>query len=280
LRWGSHGHTMASRAAVEGLPSRIPSFFREAGDQLIYLGPEPDRWRAGELPPMDEAWKYDHYIDLENVPPGALDAGDRYEFLGLLYAVGIQRPQQTVGFLPFRILEMYQRLVTGFARWRVTPDGPERSWIEARVVNDAGILGHYVVDAAQPHHTTIHFNGWAQDTPNPRGFTLDRDFHSRFESAFVNAHITYEELAPRMSSAPVEIGDVRGAIWDHVQASNALVEELYSLDQEYGFRPDETPHPATLEFTLGRLTSGAEMLRTLWVRAWEESEELARQRTR
>ena len=124
VRWGSHGHTMASRAAVEGLPSEIPAFFREAADQLIYLGAEPDRWRTSELPPMDEAWKYAHYIDLENVPPGALDARDRFEFLGLLYAARIQRPQQTVGFLPFRILEMYQRLVTGFARWRVNPDGP------------------------------------------------------------------------------------------------------------------------------------------------------------
>ena len=35
---------------------------------------------------MDQAFSYDHYIDFENVPDGALDAPDRYEFLAALYA--------------------------------------------------------------------------------------------------------------------------------------------------------------------------------------------------
>ena len=38
---------------------------------------------------MDDAWEFDHYIDLENVPEGALDAADRYEFIAALYAAGI-----------------------------------------------------------------------------------------------------------------------------------------------------------------------------------------------
>jgi hypothetical protein len=224
---------------------------------------------------MDEAWKYDHYIDLENVPHGALEASDRFEFLAVLFEAGIERPQQFVGFLPFRILEMHQRLATGFAHWRLTPAGSDRDWIEARILNDAGIIGHYVVDAAQPHHTTIHFNGWAGGVPNPKGFTTDRGFHARFESAFVRAHLAFEDLPPRMPRSPMRLGNVRRAIWEHVRATNATVERLYELEKAQGFDPESPPHPEAKEFALERLTAGAEMLAAVWWTAWVESEALA-----
>jgi hypothetical protein len=266
---------MAARAALAILPSRMPDFFLEAGPQLEYLSPEPDRWRNGDLREMDEAWKYDHYIDLENVPPGALDAPDRFEFLEALFAAGIERPQQYVGFLPYRILELHQRLVSAFAWWRLESPGTNRDWIEARILNDAGIISHYVVDAAQPHHTTIHFNGWAEGAPNPRGFTTDREFHARFESGFVRAHISHEDLPPRMPRSPERLGDVRKAIWEHVQSSNATVERLYELEKEHGFDPEQRPHPEAREFAIERLVAGADMLASVWWTAWVESESLA-----
>jgi len=274
-RWGADGHRMATRAAHTILPATMPVFFREAGAQLEYLSPEPDRWRDGDLTEMDEAWKYDHYIDLENVPPGALHAPDRFEFIEALFEAEIDRPQQNVGFLPFRILEMYQRLATGFAHWRLTPAGSDRDWIEARILNDAGIISHYTVDAAQPHHTTIHFNGWAEGSPNPQGFTTDRGFHSRFESGFVRAHLSFEDLRPRMPPSPEKLRDVRAAIWEHVRASNATVERLYELEKEHGFDPDATPSPEAREFAVERLSAGAEMLAAVWWTAWVESEAMA-----
>ncbi|MBT8398048.1 MAG: hypothetical protein HKO65_11455 [Gemmatimonadetes bacterium] len=275
VRWGSDGHRMAAQAAHGILPESMPAFFREAKGQLEYLSPEPDRWRIEDFTEMDEAWRYDHYIDLENVPPGALDASDRFEFIEALYDAGIERPQQNVGFLPFRILEMQQRLTSGFARWRLTSAGTERDWIESRVLNDAGIIGHYVVDAAQPHHTTIHFNGWADDAPNPRGFTTDRGFHSRFESGFVRAHINPRDLTPGLPRSPSRLGNVRKAIWEHVEASNATVERLYRLEKEFGFEPDGRAHAETKEFVTERLTAGAEMLAAVWWTSWLDSERVA-----
>jgi hypothetical protein len=275
VRWGSDGHRMAARAAHDILPQGMPAFFMEARAHLEYLSPEPDRWRNGMLQEMDEAWKYDHYIDLENVPPGALEAPDRFEFFEALIAAGVERPQQYVGFLPYRILEVYQRLASGFARWRVEESGADRAFIEARILNDAGILGHYAVDAAQPHHTTIHFNGWAEDAPNPRGYTMDRGFHSQFESGFVRAHVAFDDIPPLMPDRPRRLGDVREAIWDHIVASNYTVEELYRLEKANGFDPDRPPHPDNLEFAQLRLAEGAEMLASLWWTAWVESEEMA-----
>jgi len=276
--WGAYGHSIASRAALLHLPHEMPTFFRNSGDQLEYLGPEPDRWRSRGLKEMDDAWEFDHYIDMENVPDGALEASDRWEFLAALYEAGIERPQQFVGFLPWRALEVYQRLTTEFAIWRNMEGDPQRRFVEARVLNDAGILGHYVADAAQPHHTTIHFNGWAEGAPNPEGFTESRDFHSRFESAFVEAHITFPDVEARMADEPMTLENAREAIWDHVRASNATVERQYELELEHGFDPDRSAHPEVKEFVTQRLTAGAEMLRALWWSAWLESEGLAARR--
>lgn len=275
VRWGGNGHRIATRGAHGILPEAMPRFFLDARSQLEWLSPEPDRWYDEDRVEMDRAWKYDHYIDMERVPPGALDAPDRFAFMLTLAEAGIARPHEDVGFLPYRIIEMYQRLADGFARWRVASPGTDRDWLEARIINDAGLLGHYVVDAAQPHHTTIHYNGWAEGAANPEGYTTDRDFHSRVESAFVRSHVAYEDLPPRMSPSPRLLADPRPAVWDYIRSSQGTVDLLYRLEKEHGFTPDGTPHPETREFVLARLTAGAEMLAAVWWTAWVESGELA-----
>ncbi len=276
LAWGEAGHLMIGRIAAEGLPSSMPAFFTGATDQLAYLNPEPDRWRERELREMDEAFKYDHYIDLENVPEGALEAGDRYRFIAALYEAGIERPEQAVGFLPYRMIELHQRLTTGFARWRVVETAGERAWIEARVINDAGILGHYVADAANPHHSTIHFNGWAEDAPNPAGYTTSRDFHWRFESTFVEAHITPAEVSRAVPAGVQEIGNVHDAVMAYLRETNEQVLPLYELEKRDGFDPESDATAATERFAVERLATGARMLRSLWYSAWVDSEALAR----
>jgi len=271
-RWGSTGHEMAARAAVKTLPVGVPDFFLEAGDQLVYLDPEPDRWRVRELVAMDQMYSYDHYIDLERVPPGALDAPDRYSFIRVLHDAGIERPERDVGFLPYRILELYQRMVTEWRMWRAATDPTAKGWIQQRIVNDAGILGHYVTDAANPHHTTIHHNGWAEGAPNPNGYTTDRGFHGRFESAFVEAHIHQSDVDQRMGDEVQSVaGHARAAILAHIEASHDRVDDLYRLDKRYGFDPAGPDRPETDGFVADRLAAGARMLRTLWWSAWQES---------
>lgn len=271
-RWGAEGHEMAARAAVAVLPAEMPAFFRSAGNQLVYLNPEPDRWRNRDMPEMDNAFSYDHYIDLENVPPGALEAPHRYAYLDALYEAGLERPERDGGFLPFHILELYQRLVTEWRLWRAATDPVRRAWIEERILNDAGTLGHYVTDGSQPHHATIHFNGWNAASPNPEGYTLDRTFHARFESDFVSAHLTQGDISRRVTAAPRSlVGSVRTSVMDYLRASNAEVETLYRLDRDFGFDPGRPAHPATHSFAAERLAVGARLLADLWWTAWRES---------
>ena len=260
----------------------MPGFFLDAGDELVYLNPEPDRWRVQESVEMNEAFAYDHYIDLENVPDGALDAPDRFSYLRLLYEAGLERPERDGGFLPYRIVELHQRLASLWRRWRTEEDARRRTWLEQRIVNDAGVLGHYVTDASQPHHTTIHFNGWNARVPNPEGYTRDNGFHSRFERHFVEAHVTQADVEARMhgraadwieAHAAQAAADVPQAVRDHIAASHAEVEALYRIERDAGFEPDRPAQAAARDFAASRLAAGADMLAVLWLAAWESSAE-------
>jgi hypothetical protein len=270
LRWGRDGHVMSGLAAATNLPASMPQFFRDAKDQLGYLTYEPDRWRESTLPTLDNAFEYDHFIDLENVPPEALQAQDRYQYLLQLARAGLTNPQQEGGLLPFRTIEIYERLLVEFRLWRREQDPRTRGWIEQRIINDAGILGHYVTDGANPHHATIHYNGWAASAPNPNGYTLDRTFHSRFESQFVGARVRVEDLLPRLAT-PRTITDVRATVLAHIRASNAAVGRLYDLEKQEAFGAS-TLSAAHKAFAVDRLSVGVELLRSLWWTAWVRSE--------
>ncbi len=274
IRWGAKGHQMAARTAHANLPDGVPGFFREAGDQIEWLNPEPDRWRDDGAREMNEGYRYDHYMDIENAPPGALNAPDRWAFVEALYTGGVENPHRDVGFVFYRILELHQRVANGFARWRSEPDPRTRRWIEERIVNDAGILGHYVTDISNPHHTTIHFNGWDEEkVPNPGGFATDGGTHARFESRFVEAHVELSDVMGALPEGAEVLTDARGAVLALLLQSNAEVYRLYELDRDVGFAPDRAPQPEAKEFAVERLAAGARLLRDLWWTAWVMSEE-------
>lgn len=269
-RWGFHGHQISGAAAATNLPADLPAFFRTATEQLVYLNPEPDRWRGAGARELSEATRYDHYVDFEIIPDSILAAGDRFQYLAALQRAGVENPARDAGLLPFRIVELYQSVVVGWRLWRQEQDPGRRAWIEQRILNDAGILGHYVTDGANPHHTSVHHDGWRLDYPNPRGYTTERGFHSRFESQFVEANIRTQDLLPHIPNTPRRLGDVRGEVVAHLRRSHDRLERLYELDQMEPFGRSNR-NPAHRDFAIERLAAGASMLRDLWWSAWLES---------
>jgi hypothetical protein len=271
--WGPHGHALSGQAAAMKLPATAPKFLRRAVDQLTYLNPEPDRWKDRVESDLDKAISsgtFDHYIDLEYVPQGALDSPTRYDFAVEMVKSG--RKATDAGFLPYRILELYQRVRVEFRLWRTEKDTNRRSWIEQRIINDAGILGHYVSDGANPHHTTMHHNGWVG--ANPKGYTVfsrEHGFHFRFEDEFVGARIQLNDVLPLVGSTPRVIDKPREAVLAYLRSSFALVEELYVLDKKEPFGISSTS-AENKKFAAARLAAGAEMLRDLWWSAWITSE--------
>ena len=275
--WGAHGHRMIGEAAAKGLPPEMPSFFRAASEQLAFLNPEPDLWRDAReqaFGPWLRGSVQDHHVFLDLVPSDVLRAPDRYTYLDLLakraIVSPIQPPGPVPGLLHLRILELTQQVRIGFRRWRETTDPRQRGWIEARIVDDAGVLGHYVADAANPHHTTVHMFGWFG--PNPKGYATDQEFHGRFENEYVQAHIQLPDVLAALPAQARVFRNLQMDVLQHLERSHSLVERLYQLDQQERFGP-ATAGPAHKQFTLERLVDGAAMLRDLWWTAWVTSGE-------
>ncbi|MGH8164345.1 MAG: hypothetical protein ACREP1_08440, partial [Rhodanobacteraceae bacterium] len=183
--WGSKGHTMINHLAAASLPAALPAFLRApaAVRELAFLGPEEDDLK-GSGREWDAAHDPGHYVDvlddgriagetrLDDLPP------TREAYDTALRAAGSD--QYRAGYLPYSILDGWEQLRMDFAYWRVDSARAERAssarsrasaandrTIEERlVVHDAGTWGHFVADASQPLHVTVHFNGWG-DYPNP-----------------------------------------------------------------------------------------------------------------
>ncbi len=276
--WGDAGHRLIGLAAAQQLPADMPAFFRKAGAQLSYLNPEPDRWkdRAERTidPALEGGTSPDHYIDMDLVTPdvlkAALAAPNRFAFSDSLRVGGVAA--NTVGLLPFAMIEQAQRLRGDFRLWRIAPDSTVRAWIEARIIDDAGMLGHFVADGSNPHHTTKHHNGWVRD--NPKGYTTDNRFHSRFESAYVQAHMKLPDVLGGMTNAPRLLPNFREAIIAYITTSFGQLERLYELDKVSPFQPESTT-PDQKAFAAARLAAGAEMLRDIWYTAWVTSAPVA-----
>ena len=272
--WGDAGHRMIGLAAAQRTPEGMPAFFRAASQQLAYLNPEPDRWKDRTERTIDPALEGGtspaHYIDMDLVLPAALRAAlaapNRFAYADTLRAAGVAA--NTMGLLPFEMLELAQQLRGDFRLWRIAPDSTVRSWIEARIIDDAGILGHYVADGSNPHHTTRHHNGWVGE--NPRGYTSDNRFHSRFESAFVQAHMQLPDILAGMTTDARVLPNLREAIVTYLTNSFGQLDRMYELDQVTPFQP-ETSTVEQKAFASARLAAGADMLRDIWWTAWVTS---------
>lgn len=293
--FGEHGHYLASEAATLDVPGDMPAFFHQAYPRLVYMGYDPDRWRSGG-PSLAAVNPPNHFLDHEYVSHLELPR-DRYQFLALLESSGtLERfaiRNTTSGFLPWKVAELHDLLTVQWRLWRASsPHTIERLQIESNIIAIAGELGHYVADAGNPHHSTIHYNGWVDPQPdqfrcsgageelrceplNPLPF--DCGTHSRFESDFVSRVVRLEHVVPHLEPARRR-ADAFEAIMELLLESNALVRTIYELDRDGAFTGAGTPRGR--EFAASRIAAGSSLLRDLWWSAWLASGEPPPRRSR
>jgi hypothetical protein len=273
VAWGDVGHRLTGEAAARSLPTAMPAFFRDAASQLGYLNPEPDRWkdrRERQLDPaLEGGTSPEHFMDWEMAPPAVLEAAlrapNRYAYADSLAKGGIKA--EVYGYLPFRMLELAQQLRVDFRNWRAAPDSI-KPWIQQRIIDDAGILGHYVADGSNPAHVSDQYNGWTR--ANPNGYATDKRFHARFESIYVGSHIKLADVMAKMDTNARVLPDFRSAIIAYLHASHDQIEPLYQLDKAHPFDANTTD-PADMAFATDRLAAGAKMLRDVWWTAYVTS---------
>lgn len=287
--WGAQGHRIINGAAIRTLPSTVPAFVRDAHDQITLLGPEPDRIK-GAGAPLDDDEDPGHYLDATDnatiagvVPLSALPK-DRAAYDRALRAASTDEFAQ--GFLPYSIADGWEHIVRDFAYWRVDLVGAtkatdpaqraffafDRSVRETTTVRDIGYWGHFVADASQPLHVSVHFNGWnGQKYGNPNNFSESRTIHARFETALVRAVANEDLVTARVPAVAVSQDPILSQVGAYLTVSDSKVPDIYRLEAAGGI---DAHSPAATVFVLDRLAAGAAEMRNLIVEAWVQSEDV------
>ena len=274
--WGGKGHEMQARAALRGLPSSVPSFFRESVEEMAVLISEPDRWRTSEQPALTEIAGPNHTFKWEFAAKPL--PANRHLFIADLAKRGKMDPvngtMRDFGTAPYAMQEWAEMLTAAFRRWREMPETnaverARKGQHERNIVFMAGVLGHWVTDTSQPMHASIHVHGWHASALNPHGY-VGKDLHSRYESAYVNRVIEQEQVTALVDNQPRLLGDWLSDAATHIAAANKHVEQVYIWDKESPFGGGEEAREAA-PFTAARLADGARMIRDFWYTAWVRS---------
>ncbi|MBV8187223.1 MAG: hypothetical protein JOY64_06460 [Alphaproteobacteria bacterium] len=283
--WDAAAYGWISGIAIEMLPDTVPAFVHapEAEGAIAKLAREPAEAK-GEV---DGAQRNPGYhVDLADnaqvmgVVPLARPLQTRQAYDAELKAKGVSQVQ--AGYLPYPIMDGWNRLREDFAYWRAltkaieTAETPEeRAWFEAerrrretRTIGDVGIWSRYVGAASDPLNATVHFNGWG-DFPNPNGYTDSKNLRAYFEGEFVRRNLSRAAIAAavkpyRCCSAPIEIHTT-----DLLFDSFAEVVWLYRLEKDGAFT---NGHARGIAFATTRLATGATALRDMIAQAWRKSD--------
>src|SRR5260221_6103914 len=134
LAWDYEGHRLVNQLALASLPADFPAFVRTpaARERIAFLAGEPDRWR--NTPDLNHFNGPDHYIDMEQLDDYGIDPHSlthfRYDFVAQLALARAAHPErfkpidpeanrdhtrQLVGFLPWAIVENYDKLRSAFS---------------------------------------------------------------------------------------------------------------------------------------------------------------------
>jgi hypothetical protein len=286
--WGAWGHRMVGVVGAESFPSDVPAFLRtpEAIAAIGEYAREPDRWKgSGKLHDTDRDSA--HFLDLddqnrmyggplftvETLPP------TRADYETALRQAGTD--SWKAGYLPYSIIDGYQQLVKDFTYWRILDtvsrtekDKTRKAYYVADLkrrqdllIRDLGVWAHYVGDASQPLHVSVHYNGWG-DYPNPNNYTQSRGTHGNFEGPLVKAVAVEKDvkaLVPAYADCNCSIETRTVA---YLSATRDFVEPLYKLEKDGGMVATD---PRAKAFVDERLAAGATQLRDMVVQAWKAS---------
>lgn len=293
LAWGTNGHRMITTVAAEQLPQNVPAFVRtpEALYAMVQLAAEEDNIK-GAGTSWDDDFDPGHFVDADD--SGGIDGVVKLNALpesmdGYAKALaGAGKDMYREGYLPYSIMDGFERVRKDFAIWRVDAYvakhaqsasvkqeyAKQQKLREVITIHDIGDWSHFVGDGSQPLHVTYHFNGWGE-YPNPNGYSTSHHVHSMFESEFVNAHVkiadvrkhfaAYVAHVPTASLTQEQIGSLIGA---YLTGSSQAVVPLYEMEKAGGFAKAT---PAAIDFTAVQLARGSNELRDLIALAWEDS---------
>jgi hypothetical protein len=304
LAWDYEGHRMVNQLGLASLPSEFPAFVKTpaARERIAFLAGEPDRWRNGDLP-LRHGSDPDHYLDMEDLALADLTPADLVEFRQV-FATQIAQARaahpdrfpkidpeknkdhtrELVGFLPWAITENFDKLKSGFSYLKAfeelgTPE--EIANAQANVIYIMGIMGHFVGDASQPLHTTLHHNGWVGE--NPSGYTTSNRFHSWVDGGFLGktGPLSLSKLEQQLkpatqllataSNTPTGRDHIFAATIVYLTEQHAKLEPLYQMEKAGKLTAEKPEAKEGRAFLENQIVIAGEMLGSLWLTAWREA---------
>lgn len=305
--WGHAGHVGISQLAAQALPEEIPAFVRTALStaQIGELGAEADEskttgivtsvvnGRINTTPTVHDAERDPgHFLDVDDagiviggvVPLNLLPATREAFDTAQRSASSPAGQTQYGGYLPYAIIDGFQQVRKDFGIWRAMSIGlstaktdADRAYFRFQlalrqqlIIRDIGYWSHFVADASQPMHISIHYNGWG-NYPNPNGYTTAA-IHSPFEGAFVRNFINFGTIATQ-----VRPYTDRGVTTIEQRVPLYLAETLTQLIPTYQAAKDSgndnyrTAQPAELAVVTKQIAAGVAELRDQIVDAWRQS---------
>lgn len=277
--WGSAVHRAVTAAALERTADdggmgwlKRP----EIVERAMFSANQPDRWRGWGSLTLRHENDPDHFLDAELLDQFGLTLETvphlRYEYVRVMAVAkqvhpealdpydpskDLARAQEWPGFVLHAIAEHYAKLQAAFNQVRIleTLDDAKHAvqLAEARgiAIYHLGALSHFVADAAQPLHTTKHYNGWVGE--NPRGYKWRERFHNYIDEGWPRAHHVDVALLRRVGrDVEVRSADPWDDVLDYFKRSHRELDRLYGLERDGKLETDEGR--ALLEERLGDAT--------------------------
>jgi hypothetical protein len=212
--WGRRAHEDVNRLTVEHLSPAAAAVFGPLKDALVAQAMEPD-----DRVRLNRAERHRHFLDLEALglpPPDVTKPAPRPETAtAVLQALAarsldatVQRDVVSTGSLIGAVDETFHALVAAL-RARHTPD----------ITRFAVDLLHYVADAHQPLHATLHYDGL---------FPAQNGVHRAFEEDLINRCPDSHPRMPTKRATALELPILAAAalLESHALASTVLAVDL------------------------------------------------------
>ncbi len=317
LAWGERGHDAVARVAVrltadgqEPAAGSWGKLLAQKEHMIGHLANVPDIvWRRLG-PEIDRLNAPSHFVDMEYVLEGrettplsklpidfaaykkALEKNCSKSKSELSCAPGasLDAKLEKAGHAPFRIQALMKEITTSLRQVKANEANPALSK-EARqepvdkALLYAGVLAHFVGDLANPHHTSVDYDGWLSDAGG---------LHSYFESEMVDAQElnleaqVLDEARRHHPAAPLwkeAQGDAVRTAWALALESHGHLNELLNLDKTISrLKPSEaSKHERAVrkapdqvkdsyrDLLILRLAMGADALQNLWTQAWVDA---------
>jgi hypothetical protein len=258
--WWVIGHGTITEAAALALPDEVPGFYRAAGRSLAHFAGDPDRWKNPRATYLKLVESPNHFIDLEDLEGNPMPA-DRFQAAQLF--LKLNKGMDKVGYLPWAIMEGFDKLSVAFYDYRQEPSNPA---VPMKCLVHGGTLAHYTTDASMPLHTTRDYDGRVQPGG---GRKKQQGIHAKLDAFPEKFGFKAEEVTRGLEAKPID------NIWEYVNAfikeSSTHIDKSYELDAAGAF---DTPTDASRAFVMARCKAGAQFTLDIWYNAWLRSAKL------